>query len=182
MWRIWISCLTSPQKSAQNCVTNTSWGTARAINHTTRGGAKSRSSCAYPRDFRLSASTRKQDTTRRAFRLRYSQVPFLVRTDCDPQQPHCSPTEGHKAFGPAPNALYNSGRKLEALKQTCNRHTCLGGRRSNSNLELLLTIQSTTEALRDSDAGHNSRTSLWREYSSRKLHEAWTSALGKKNG
>jgi Ca-activated chloride channel family protein len=56
-------------KLARSCATNTFWDTARVISHMTRAGERSRSRCAPPRDFPLSASTQKQVTTRPASRL-----------------------------------------------------------------------------------------------------------------
>src|ERR1700747_651941 len=62
-----MNCRTLLQRSARSCATNIFWDTARVINHMTRAGGKSRSSYAPPRDFRLSACSRKQATTRLVF-------------------------------------------------------------------------------------------------------------------
>jgi hypothetical protein len=75
-----MNCPTLPQRSARSCATNIFWDTARVINHTTLGGERSRSNCAPPRDFHLSASTPKQATTRPASRLRQWQVQFFFES------------------------------------------------------------------------------------------------------
>src|SRR5229473_4355331 len=77
-----MNCRTSPQKLARSYATNTFWDTTQVIDHTMLDGERSRSRCAPPRDFRLSASTQKQATTRPASRLRYSHVQFLFGIVC----------------------------------------------------------------------------------------------------
>src|ERR1700746_3402549 len=56
----------SRQKSAWSCETNMFSAIDQATRLTTLAGASSRSSCARPKGFRLSASTRKLDITRPA--------------------------------------------------------------------------------------------------------------------
>src|SRR5713226_3305048 len=58
-----MSCRISLQKSAWSCETNMSSAIGQATRLTTRAGASSRSNCAHPRDFRLSASIPRPDIT-----------------------------------------------------------------------------------------------------------------------
>src|SRR5713101_7569108 len=60
-----MNCRTLRRKSAWSCAINMCWDTNQAITFTTRGGGRSRSSCAPPRDSRLSLLIQRPDTTRR---------------------------------------------------------------------------------------------------------------------
>src|ERR1700676_964067 len=60
-----MNCRTLRRKSAWSCAINMCWDTNQAITFTTRGGGRSRSSCARPRGFHLSRLIRRPDTTRR---------------------------------------------------------------------------------------------------------------------
>src|ERR1700687_4893738 len=76
-----MSCRTSLRRSARSCATNIFWDTARVTNHTTGGGARSKSSCTPPGECRLSASPRKQVTTGAASKFSWLQV-LRPRLDC----------------------------------------------------------------------------------------------------
>src|SRR6202795_165573 len=60
-----MNCRTLRRKSAWSCAINMCWDTNQAITFTTRGGGRSRSSCAPPRDFHLSPLIRRPVTTHR---------------------------------------------------------------------------------------------------------------------
>src|ERR1700739_2676208 len=60
-----MNCRTLRRKSAWSYAINMCWDTNQAITFTTRGGGRSRSSCAPRRDSRPSRLTRKPDITRR---------------------------------------------------------------------------------------------------------------------
>src|SRR5580700_9036974 len=60
-----MNCRTLRRKSAWSCAINMCWDTNQAITFTTRGGERSRSSCAPPRDSRLSRLIQRPDTTLR---------------------------------------------------------------------------------------------------------------------
>src|ERR1700720_439091 len=64
-----MSFRTLHQKSAWSCETNMSWDIGQAIRRMTRGGEKSRSSCARPRGFLPSTFTRRLGTTHPATNL-----------------------------------------------------------------------------------------------------------------
>src|ERR1700749_1071473 len=57
-------CRTLRPRSAWSCATNMFWDTNRATMCTTRAGAKSRSSCAHPKDSRPLRSTLRLAVTR----------------------------------------------------------------------------------------------------------------------
>src|ERR1700732_1751631 len=59
-----MNCRTLLRKSAWSCAINMCWDTNQAITFTTRGGGRSRSSCAPPRDSRPSLHIQRPDTTR----------------------------------------------------------------------------------------------------------------------
>src|SRR5208337_3280892 len=63
-------CRTLRPRSAWSCEINMFWDTDQAIMSTTRGGAKSRSSCAPPRGFLHSPFTPRPATTLRRTELR----------------------------------------------------------------------------------------------------------------
>src|SRR5258706_14831491 len=60
-----MNCRTLRRKSAWSCATNMCWDTNQAITFTTRGGERSRSSCAHPRDSHPSLLIQRPDTTHR---------------------------------------------------------------------------------------------------------------------
>src|ERR1700722_13364564 len=60
-----MNCRTLRRKSAWSCAINMCWDTNRAIIYTTRGGGRSRSSCAPPRDSHPSLLTPRPAITRR---------------------------------------------------------------------------------------------------------------------
>src|SRR5580700_6138923 len=60
-----MNCRTLRPKSAWSCAINMCWDTNQAITFTTRGGGRSRSSCARPRDSRPSRLIQRPDITRR---------------------------------------------------------------------------------------------------------------------
>jgi len=65
-------CRTLRPRSAWSCEINMFWDTDQAIMSTTRAGAKSRSSCAHPRAFRLFPFTPRPATTRRRTEVRHN--------------------------------------------------------------------------------------------------------------
>src|SRR5271163_2563717 len=67
----------SRRKSAWSCAINMSWDTDRAITTAMENGARSKSSCARQRDFRLLPSMPRPDITRRDIR-RLLTFAFLI--------------------------------------------------------------------------------------------------------
>src|SRR5258705_1030818 len=60
-----MNCRTLRRKSAWSCATNMCWDPNQAITFTTRGGERSRLSCAPPRDSHPSLLIQRPDTTHR---------------------------------------------------------------------------------------------------------------------
>src|SRR5229473_7033686 len=141
-----MNCRTSPQKLARSCATNIFWDTARVINHTMRDGERSRSRCAPPRDFRLSASTQKQATTLPASRLHYSHVQFLFGIVCGVHSSHSARLQNVIKHSAESRMLYTileesfwlpSKPATRAPKRDCCEHHFPAVRRQESGTVLV---------------------------------------------